>query len=564
MKGKVWLVGAGPGDAGLLTLRGREVLLKADVVVCDALAGPGVLSMIPGTARVIYAGKRAGHHALPQEEISRILLEEAEKGLRVVRLKGGDPFLFGRGGEELSLLAEHGIPFEVVPGVTSAFSVPAYQGIPVTHRDFASSVHVVTGHRREDLSYDIDFDALVRTGGTLVFLMGVSSLPEICGGLLKAGMDPDTPAALLENGTYAAQRRISGTLSGLPDACAKAGARTPAVIVVGKVCALAEELSWYGQRPLSGVRVVVTRPKELSSGLAERLREDGAEVLELPAVSVHPLPAAAAGKELPALAGGAYDWLVLTSPSGVRIFMELFFQSYDVRALAGTRIACIGRGTERALRSFGLKADFIPSVYDGDTLGKELYEACGRGEHILIARAKAGNPELVRRLTGDKDLRVTDLPIYETRYEVPAAVDERAMAERGETGLVVFTSASTVRGFAAAVGDDACRGIPAVCIGKQTEAAARSFGMRTWTAERAELDPLADCVRRAAEEMKKEAVSSVGKVPGGEEAGSAEIVEVPERGNAGNAEAGEEAGTAAGGLPYQEGIIRKDPGEGRT
>lgn len=522
MKGKVWLVGAGPGDAGLFTLRGREVLLKADVVVCDALAGPGVLSMIPETARVIHAGKRAGRHSLRQEEISRILLEEAEKGFRVVRLKGGDPFLFGRGGEELSLLAEHGIPFEVVPGVTSAFSVPAYQGIPVTHRDFASSVHVVTGHRRDDAGSDIDYDALVRAGGTLVFLMGVSALPEICAGLLKAGMDPETPAALLEKGTSAAQRRISAPLSGLPEACGKAGAGTPAVIVVGKVCALAEELSWYDKRPLSGVRVVVTRPKELSSGLAERLREDGAEVLELPAVSVRPLKEAADAEELEALAGGAYDWLVFTSPSGVRIFMELFFKRYDLRALAGTRIACIGSGTERMLRTFGLKADFVPSVYDGETLGKELYEACEGGERLLIARAKAGNPELVRRLAGEegsqdgksreedavlrkgKDLRITDLAIYETVFEAPAAVDEQAMAERGETGLVVFTSASTVRGFAASVGNEAARGVPAVCIGKQTEAAAKEYGMRTWTAERAETASLVDCVRRAAEKLKKE------------------------------------------------------------
>lgn len=516
VKGKVWLVGAGPGDAGLLTLKGREVLLKADVVVYDALLGPGVLGMIPGSARLIYAGKRAGRHTLRQEDISRVLLEEAEKGLRVVRLKGGDPFLFGRGGEELSLLAAHGIPFEVVPGVTSAFSVPAYQGIPVTHRDFASSVHVVTGHRREDAGSGIDYEALVRAGGTLVFLMGVSALPEICGGLLAAGMNPDTPAAVLENGTGAAQRRISASLSGLPGAAADAGAKAPAVIVVGKVCALAEELSWYGQGPLSGVRVVVTRPKELSAALAEMLREDGAEVLELPAVSVRPLPEAAAGEAFPALAAGAYDWLVFTSPSGVRIFMELFFRDHDVRALAGTRIACIGSGTERALRAFGLRADFVPSVYDGETLGKELYEACGRGERLLIARAKAGNPALLKGLQGGKDLKIMDLPIYETVLETPAAVDLRGMAERGETGLVVFTSASTVRGFAASAGNDAIKGVPAVCIGKQTEAAARELGMRTWTAERAELHTLADCVKKAAEELKQEGCSGTGDGSGGE------------------------------------------------
>ena len=197
MTGKVWLVGAGPGDVGLLTLRGREVIENADVIVYDALVGQGVLSLIPESARLIFAGKRAGNHYLRQEETNRLLLEEALKGNRVVRLKGGDPFLFGRGGEELELLVEHGVPFEIVPGITSAIAVPAYNGIPVTHRDFCSSVHIITGHRRAEQGYDIDFDALVRTKGTLVFLMGIAALPDICRGLLAAGMDPDMPAAVL-------------------------------------------------------------------------------------------------------------------------------------------------------------------------------------------------------------------------------------------------------------------------------------------------------------------------------------------------------------------------------
>ena len=208
MKGKVWLVGAGPGDVGLLTIRGREVLEQADVVVYDALVGQGVLSLIPENAKLIFAGKRAGNHYLRQEQTNQVLLDEALAGNKVVRLKGGDPFLFGRGGEELELLADNGVPFEIVPGITSAISVPAYNGIPVTHRDFCSSVHIITGHRRADRGYDIDFDALRRTGGTLVFLMGIGALPDICAGLLEAGMDPATPAAVLERGTTAAQHRI--------------------------------------------------------------------------------------------------------------------------------------------------------------------------------------------------------------------------------------------------------------------------------------------------------------------------------------------------------------------
>ena len=274
MTGKVWLVGAGPGDPGLMTLRGREVLESADVVVYDALVSPGVLGLIPDSARLIFAGKRSSNHYMKQSETNRVLLEEALKGNNVVRLKGGDPVVFGRGGEELELLVENSVPFEIVPGVTSAFAVPAYNGIPVTHRDCCSSVHVITGHRREGRDYDIDFDALARTGGTLVFLMGIAALHDILSGLMGAGLPGDIPAAVLEKGTTARQRRVLATVSTLEDACAEAKVQTPAIIVVGKVCALAEDFGWFEKKPLSGTRVIVTRPKELSSSLATLLRRE--------------------------------------------------------------------------------------------------------------------------------------------------------------------------------------------------------------------------------------------------------------------------------------------------
>ena len=274
--GKVWLVGAGPGDAGLFTLKGREVLKKAEVVVYDSLVGQGVLTQIPDSARRIYVGKRADKHTVPQEQINEILLEEAKKGYRVVRLKGGDPFLFGRGGEELELLTENQIPYEVVPGVTSPLAVPAYNGIPVTHRDFCSSLHIITGHRRAGQEYDIDFEALVRTKGTLVFLMGVASLGDICRGLLDAGMDPAMPAAVLQKGTTAGQKRIVSDIENLPEEAARQGVETPAVIIVGKVCALADTFAWYEKLPLAGWKVLVTRPKNRSSRTSELLREKGA------------------------------------------------------------------------------------------------------------------------------------------------------------------------------------------------------------------------------------------------------------------------------------------------
>ena len=282
--GKVWLVGAGPSDPGLFTLKGKRVLQKAEVVVYDALAGQAILSMIPEDAEKINVGKRASHHLMPQEEINKILVKKALEGKRVVRLKGGDPFLFGRGGEELELLKVHQIPYEVVPGVTSAIAVPAYNGIPVTHRDFCSSVHIITGHKKKGDTYDIDFEALVRTKGTLVFLMGVTALADICDGLLKAGMRADMPAAILQQGTTAGQKRISATVSTLPEEVQKQGIQTPAIIVVGEVCALADRFAWHEALPLAGRKILVTRPKELISQMAEKLRREGAEVLELPAI----------------------------------------------------------------------------------------------------------------------------------------------------------------------------------------------------------------------------------------------------------------------------------------
>ena len=396
--GKVWLVGAGPGDIGLFTLKGLKVLEQADVVVYDSLVGQGVLSRIPENARLINVGKRASHHIMRQENINQVLLEEAQKGLRVVRLKGGDPFLFGRGGEELELLRENGIPYEVVPGVTSSIAVPAYNGVPVTHRDFCSSVHIITGHKRAGEEYDIDFRALVDTKGTLVFLMGVSALPDICAGLINAGMEKDMPAAILQKGTTAGQKRIVATVSTLEEEVKRQGIETPAIIVVGKVCTLAEKFGWYEELPLAGWKVLVTRPKELVSRTADKLREKGAEVLELPAIRTVPMEDQSrlyqAMDQLE-----TYQWLVFTSPTGVRVFFEeLVRHGKDIRAMGSIRLAVIGEGTKKALKERGLLADFVPSVYDGDTLGKELSEILSGGEKILIPRAEKGNEKLTEFL----------------------------------------------------------------------------------------------------------------------------------------------------------------------
>lgn len=494
MTGKVWLVGAGPSDPGLFTRKGEAVLKNADVVVYDALVGQSILNMIPENAKLINVGKRSSNHTMKQEQINQVLVEEAKKGQRVVRLKGGDPFLFGRGGEELELLVQEQIPYEVVPGVTSALSVPAYNGIPVTHRDYCSSLHIITGHKRQGESYNIDFQALVRTRGTLVFLMGVSALGDICRGLLEAGMDPQMPAALLIKGTTAAQRRIVATVATLEEEVQRQGADTPAIIVVGQVCALSTEFAWYEKLPLAGRRILVTRPKELISSMAKKLREAGAEVLELPAIRTVPrenqdsLDQAILHME-------QYQWLVFTSPTGVRVFFqEMENQAADVRRLFGTKLAVIGSGTAKELKKYGLYPDLMPEEFYGEALGRALAEACQDGDRILIPRASAGNQEMIRILQEQKKVFVDDIPTYDTVYAGSPLIDEKSEFENGAIDYAVFTSASTVRGFAEATKGLDYSKVHAVCIGRQTKAAADELGMITEISEKPTMDSVVEKV----------------------------------------------------------------------
>lgn len=494
--GKVWLVGAGPGDVGLLTIKGQKVLSQAEVVVYDRLVGDGVLAMIPKHAQTINVGKNAGHHTKRQEEINQILVDEAKKGFRVVRLKGGDPFLFGRGGEELELLCKEGIPYEVVPGVTSSLAVPAYNGIPVTHRDFCSSLHIITGHKREGEKYDIDFEALVHTKGTLVFLMGVTALPDICASLMEAGMSPDMPAAILQQGTTAGQKRIVATVKTLESEVKRQGIETPAIIVVGKVCTLADTFEWYEKLPLAGCKVVVTRPRELNSQMALKLREKGAEVLELPAIATEAIPD---NQKLKACLDRIeeYQWVAFTSPTGVRIFFEQMAEwKMDIRALAGCKIAAIGSGTAKALKDRCIYPDLMPEMYDGEALGRALAGKCMQGDKILLPRAEIGNPEILQEIEKGENLAVTDVPIYTTVSEKAEYLEERELFEKGKISCAVFTSASTVRGFAAATKGLDYKMVTAACIGKQTKACADKLGMKTYMAEKATMDSLVELVEK--------------------------------------------------------------------
>ena len=482
MTGKVILVGAGPGDPGLLTRRGEAVLTWADTVVYDRLVGPEILAMIPASARRFDVGKRPDHHPVPQQRINELLLEEAQQGRTVVRLKGGDPFLFGRGGEELSLLAEHGVPFEVVPGVTSALAAPTCAGIPVTHRDCASSLHIVTGHARAGKELEIPYAALTEAGGTCVFLMGMAALEDICSGLLAAGMAEDTPAAVVEQGTLPTQRKCISILAELPKRVRQAGLQNPAVIVVGTAAALSERFDWFSRRPLFGKKVVVTRPAGRGGRLSAGLRELGAQVLECPTIEpISTMNLEKMDRILHLLT--AVQWIAFTSAFGVETFFDaLWAAELDLRVLGNLRFAAIGPATARALEAYRLRADYIPQVYDTEHLAEGLAErAAGT---VLLLRSAQGNPALPRILA-ERGVDVLDMDTYETRLRTDCPPELKTWLTEGEV-VVTFTSGSTVRGFAEMLGPRAdLSRVQGVSIGAQTAAVCEQYQISTIVAEQA-------------------------------------------------------------------------------
>ncbi|MFA9379258.1 MAG: hydroxymethylbilane synthase [Lachnotalea sp.] len=490
--GKVWLVGAGPSDPGLFTIKGKLVLENADVVVYDKLVGDGILSMIPEEAKKIYVGKIAGNHAVPQERINEILLEEALKGKKVVRLKGGDPFVFGRGGEELELLVKNEVPFEIVPGITSPIAVSAYNGIPVTYRDYCSSLHIVTGHKKMDESLDIDFEALVRTKGTLVFLMSVSTLKDICDGLLNGGMNQDMPAAVLENGTKAKQRKVVSTVANLYTDATNAKIKSPSIIVVGQVCALSDKFAWFDKNTLSGCKVVVTRPKELSSTLSSMLREKGAEVLELPSIVTQRIKDNTTLYQQIAEIE-SFQWVALTSPTGANIFFEeLRIQKVDIRKLNRIKFAVIGKGTSKVLEEKGIYPELMPDAYSGKELGELLVSKMEKDEKILIPRASEGAFEIIEELA-KINVQVYDIPTYVTHYAKPLA-DISEEFNMGEIDFAIFTSASSVKGFVKANQDVNFNKVKAICIGDKTKKAAEQYQMQTFVSSEASIESLVTCL----------------------------------------------------------------------
>ncbi|MDR1248608.1 MAG: uroporphyrinogen-III C-methyltransferase [Treponema sp.] len=499
-KGKAYLIGAGPGDPGLFTLKGDRVLQEAEVVLYDNLVGRGVLSRIPPEAETIYVGKKSGRHTLSQEAIGALLVEKAAEGKRVVRLKGGDPFLFGRGGEELEGLKAAGIPFEVVPGISSAFAVPAYFGIPVTHRERCSQVHLITGHGGDSIDRDIDYSALVKAGGTMIFLMGLASLETICKNLIEAGLDPQTPGAVLAQGTTAKQRKVLAQAAKLPAAAREAGLESPAIIVIGAVCAFSEQFSWAEARPLAGLRIGITRPKNKTGRLAAMLAAEGAEVVELSSIRTIPVTDGGAETALKDILDHPRqnDWLVFTSPTGVEVFFEkLRLHKRDIRSLGHAKFAAIGSATAGALESRGIVPNLVPEQYSGDALGRALRKAVQPGERVILPRSRIGTAETTRHLE-ETGINFLDIPLYDTipAEESAGEIYRNMLCENLD--WIVFTSASTVEGFFAVFGAERIGSAKALCIGAQTAAAAKKHGMETTVAENATLESLLDRLRAEA------------------------------------------------------------------
>ena len=479
-KGMVYLVGAGPGDPGLITVRGLEIIRSADVIIYDYLAAPTLLRHVRENAELIYVGKKGGDHTLSQDGINALIVAKAKAGGTVARLKGGDPFIFGRGGEEAEVLIDAGIPFEIVPGVTSAIAAPAYAGIPLTHRKVTSTVAFITGHEDpEKETSTIDWAALAKGIGTLVFLMGVKNLPQITGSLIRHGKPADTPVALVRWGTTPRQQTVSGNLATIVERVKQAGLKAPAIIVVGDVVQLRDRMKWFDNRPLLGKRIVVTRARAQASDLIRQLSELGAECLEHPTITIEPpvdwTPLDQAFDRI-----AEYDWLIFTSVNGVKFFFDrLFDRGRDVRALGRISTAAIGPATAAKLFEFGLTSDIVPESYRAESVVAAFEKKDIAGQKILLPRAAEARPILPEQLS-EMGAVVDEVPVYRTR---PAADRAERLVEQLESGsidMITFTSSSTVSNFKSLLPrdrfDELIKRVTIASIGPVTSETARKLG----------------------------------------------------------------------------------------
>jgi len=454
--GEVWLVGAGPGDPALITVAGLEAVRQADVIVYDRLVSPRLLDHARDGAALIYVGKISGAPGgHDQAGINRVLVEKGREGKRVVRLKGGDPFVFGRGGEEAEALRAAGVTFHVVPGVTSAVAVPAYAGIPVTHRGVAATFAVVTGHEDPGKGEPaIDWERLATAVDTLVLLMGMKTLPEVIDKLIAGGRPAETPAAVIRWGTTPDQRTVTGTLADIVRRVEEAGLEPPAITVVGEVVRLRETLRWFEDRPLFGKRVLITRTRRQASALARLLAEEGAVPVELPAIEIEPsFDDATVAAALEALSAGRYAWAAFTSANAVELWFSLMRErSLDARAFGGVRVAAIGPATAEALAEGGITADAVPAEYVAEGIIDALATPLRPGDRVLVPRAEAARPELVEGLSA-LGAEVDEVTLYRAAVPSDAPAEALSLLRDGGIDIVTFTSSSTVRNLAALLGD---------------------------------------------------------------------------------------------------------------
>jgi uroporphyrinogen III methyltransferase/synthase len=503
LPGKVFLVGAGPGDLGLVTLRAKECIERADVIVYDHLANPQMLAWSRDDAEIVYAGKSAGNHAMPQEEINRLLVEKARAARQVVRLKGGDPFVFGRGAEEALALIEAGLEFELVPGITSAIAGPAYAGIPVTHRAQNSHVTFFTGHEDPSKSdSSIDFGALAKLGGTQVMLMGVEKLSAVTSVMMSNGVRRDLPVALVRWASTGRQQTLTGIVENIAQRAAEAGFSAPAIAIFGEVVSLRDELNWFEKRPLFGKTIVVTRSRAQAGVLSRQLADLGAEVLELPTIRIEP-PTDLRGFAELVQDSHSYDWIVFTSPNGVTAFFEMFFKLYDdARDIGPARIAAIGPATAQRVRDYHLKVDLQPDEFVAEAIVRDFQKQGGvENLRIFLARAEKARdvlPEQLIKLGAIVDQGIAYRTVPETR-DITGA--RRRLLEEG-ADLITFTSSSTVENFMAL-------GIPwpekmrVASIGPITSKTARDLGLHVDVeARRHDIDGLVEAIRHFSAKQK--------------------------------------------------------------
>lgn len=490
-KGRVTLIGAGPGDKGLITVKGLEYLKKADVVVYDRLVSHDVLSLSPETAELINVGKVMNHHNIPQPEINKILLNKAMEGKNVVRLKGGDPFVFGRGGEELELLTENNIEFEVIPGITSAISALAYSGIPVTHRDFASSIHFVTGHAKDGLVENIDFKALKETKGTILFYMGVSTLSQLINGLLEAGMDKDTPCAAVENGTRFNMRTLISTLDNMIKDAEKFQLKSPAVIAVGKVCALGDKFAWFSKSKLFSKKVIVPHALNSNNKLCEKLKNYGAEVIDFACMQLKEIED---NKNMADLVQNIHDYkmIIFSSKNSVLYFFkELTRAGKDSRALSGMIIAAFGKTCLQELKKYGINADVSLFEYSIESLAESINNLNINGKKALIY---AENDETLRDILKEKCSDIKEVSAYKIEY-LPFDYILPLKEYINQGVVTAFTSSAAVNGFVQAADMEDFSSVKAVCIGQMTYDTAKKYNMQAYMSERADIESLIEKIK---------------------------------------------------------------------